>query len=150
MYGFGQTENVWRRLQRSGLIPESCGAGEEGPLWSLPARFYRRPSISMWASHCPPLLLLAFHHSYVPIAVLPSSTSPTCVCACVCARVRLDVPGAQLVMSAVGGEVGGKRGKGTEGAGAVAPVWHDSVWVHLCPWGKHTKHVPKHTALSPL
>lgn len=30
------------------------------------------------------------------------------------------------------------------GAGAAAPVEHDSVWVHQCPWGKkHTKHVPK-------
>lgn len=68
----------------SGLISECCPVGEEGPHWCLPARFYSGPSISMWASHRLPLLLLAFHHSSVPSSVLPSSVSSTCVCVCVC------------------------------------------------------------------
>lgn len=68
----------------SGLIPECCPVGEEGPHWCLPARFYSSTSISMWASHCPPLLLLAFHHPSLPPSPLPSSTSPTRMCVCVC------------------------------------------------------------------
>lgn len=92
----------------SGLIAEYCPVGEEGPHWCLPARFYSSTSISSWASHLPLLFLLAFHHSSLPPSVLASCTSPTCVCtACVC----LDVSGAQLVVSAVGGEGVGKRGK---------------------------------------
>lgn len=113
---------------------------EEGPHWCLPARFYSSTSISMWASHRPFLLLLAFHHSCLPPSVLASCTSPTCVYS-MCVFGCFGSPAG-----CVGSGRRRKRKKREElmGAGATAPVEHDSVWMHQCPWGKkHTKHVPK-------
>lgn len=124
----------------SGLIPECCPVGEEGPHWCLPARFYSRPSILMWASHRPLLLLLAVHHSFCPPIKYLSNMS---VCVFGCFR------------SPAGYVDSGRRGRNKKRERSFGSQSHGSslAWLSLgasMPLGKTHKICTKtHCSLSP-